>query len=41
MNNIGTAMRAQGRNDQAYEWWWKALQCRPIYWDALVGPHRA
>ena len=36
MNNIGTTMKALSRNDQAYEWWWKAIQLRPTYWDAIV-----
>ncbi|KAI0689614.1 TPR-like protein [Cytidiella melzeri] len=35
MNNIGTAMQALGKDDQAYEWWWKAIQTRPTYWDAI------
>ena len=37
MYNIGTSMRALGRDDQAYEWWWKAIQSRPTYWDAIVS----
>lgn len=37
MGNIGTTMKAMGRTDQAYEWWWKALQLYPTYWDATVG----
>ena len=36
MNNIGTTMKALGRNDQAYEYWWKAIQTQPTYWDAIV-----
>ncbi|KAI0825131.1 glycosyl transferase family 41-domain-containing protein [Trametes gibbosa] len=35
MSNIGTTMKALGKIEQAYEWWWKALQLRPTYWDAL------
>ncbi|KAH9944382.1 TPR-like protein [Epithele typhae] len=35
MNNIGTAMKAQGQIQKAFEWWWKALQVRPTFWDAL------
>ncbi|KAH9950334.1 TPR-like protein [Amylocystis lapponica] len=35
MSNIGTTLKAMGRNDEAYEWWWKALQIRPTYWDVL------
>ncbi|EKM61041.1 glycosyltransferase family 41 protein [Phanerochaete carnosa HHB-10118-sp] len=34
MNNIGVTLKALGRNDQAYEWWWKAIQACPTYWDA-------
>ncbi|OJT15839.1 hypothetical protein TRAPUB_3437 [Trametes pubescens] len=37
MSNIGTTMKALGQTDKAYEWWWKALQIRPTYWDALVS----
>ena len=37
MSNIGTTMKALGQTEQAYEWWWKALQLRPTYWDALVS----
>ncbi|EJF66698.1 TPR-like protein [Dichomitus squalens LYAD-421 SS1] len=35
MSNIGTTMKALGQTEQAYEWWWKALQLRPTYGDAL------
>ncbi|KAI0365250.1 TPR-like protein [Pilatotrama ljubarskyi] len=35
MSNIGTTMKALGQTEKAYEWWWKALQSRPTYWDAL------
>ncbi|KAI0756987.1 TPR-like protein [Daedaleopsis nitida] len=35
MSNIGTTMKALGQVEKAYEWWWKALQLRPTYWDAL------
>ncbi|KAH9849758.1 TPR-like protein [Lenzites betulinus] len=35
MSNIGTTMKALGQTENAYEWWWKALQLRPTYWDAL------
>lgn len=38
MSNIGTTYKAMGQEDLAYEWWWKALQIRPTYWDAMVGP---
>ncbi len=37
MSNIGTTMKALGQTEKAYEWWWKALQLRPTYWDALVS----
>ncbi len=36
MSNIGTTMKALGQPEKAYSWWWKALQLRPTYWDALV-----
>lgn len=36
MNDVGATMKALGRNEQAYEWWWKAIQTRPTYWDATV-----
>ena len=41
MSNIGTTMKALNQTEKAYEWWWKALQIRPTYWDALVSlfPH--
>lgn len=29
-------MKKQGRLDQAYNWWWKALQLRPTYWEVTV-----
>ncbi|EIN13738.1 hypothetical protein PUNSTDRAFT_140213 [Punctularia strigosozonata HHB-11173 SS5] len=35
MCNIGTTMKAISRPDDAYEWWWRALERRPTYWDAL------
>ncbi|TFK89960.1 glycosyltransferase family 41 protein [Polyporus arcularius HHB13444] len=35
MSNIGTTMKALGQPEKAYSWWWKALQLRPTYWDAL------
>ncbi|OCH96162.1 TPR-like protein [Obba rivulosa] len=35
MCNIGTTLKSLGQLDNAYEWWWKALQLRPMYWDAL------
>lgn len=41
MSNVGTIMKALGRNDQAYEWWWKALRARPVFWDATVGWFRS
>lgn len=36
MHNLGSIMETLGRNYEAYEWWWKAVQLRPNYWDALV-----
>ncbi|CAL1695844.1 unnamed protein product [Somion occarium] len=35
MCNMGTTSRMLGENDQAFEWWWKALRIHPTYWDAL------
>ncbi|OBZ79823.1 hypothetical protein A0H81_01134 [Grifola frondosa] len=35
MCNIGTTMKVLGHPGKAYEWWWKALQIRPMYWDAM------
>ncbi|PSS37737.1 hypothetical protein PHLCEN_2v430 [Hermanssonia centrifuga] len=35
MCNIGTTMMSIGQHDQAYEWWWRALQVHPLYWDAV------
>ncbi|RKP06750.1 hypothetical protein THASP1DRAFT_31443, partial [Thamnocephalis sphaerospora] len=40
MSNIGTTLRGMGRNQDAEAWWWRAIQLRPNYWDAvdnLVG----
>ncbi|RKP23618.1 glycosyl transferase family 41-domain-containing protein, partial [Syncephalis pseudoplumigaleata] len=40
MSNIGTTLRGMGRHAEAETWWWKAIQLRPNYWDAvdnLVG----
>lgn len=37
MCNLGTTVKAMGQTDQAYEWWWKALQIQPMYWDAMVS----
>lgn len=36
MCNIGTTLRMLGKNEQAFEWWWKALRIRPTYWDIFV-----
>ncbi|KAI0793500.1 glycosyl transferase family 41-domain-containing protein [Abortiporus biennis] len=33
MSNIGITLKAQGRLQQAYQWWWQALSARPLYWD--------
>ena len=38
MSNIGTTMKALGQTEKAFQWWSKALQIRPTYWDALVRP---
>lgn len=39
MYNIGTSTSALGTEHQleALNWWWKALQARPTYWDAIVS----
>ncbi|KAI9598712.1 glycosyl transferase family 41-domain-containing protein [Syncephalis fuscata] len=40
MSNIGTTLRGMGRHTEAEAWWWRAIQLRPNYWDAvdnLVG----
>jgi protein O-GlcNAc transferase len=36
MCNIGAVMRKLGRPDEAYNWWWKALQLQPAYWAVTV-----
>ena len=41
MSNLGTTFKALGQEDQAYEWWIKALRIRPTYWDAMVSQTRA
>ncbi|TFY55582.1 hypothetical protein EVJ58_g8160 [Rhodofomes roseus] len=35
MSNLGTTYKALGREDDAFEWWMKALRIRPTYWDAM------
>jgi len=35
MCNLGTALKALERHDEAFEWWWKALQLRPTYFEVL------
>ncbi|KAJ1922189.1 hypothetical protein H4219_000051 [Mycoemilia scoparia] len=35
MSNIGTTLRSMGKSREAEEWWWKAVQLRPGYWDAV------
>ncbi|ORX56171.1 TPR-like protein [Hesseltinella vesiculosa] len=40
MSNIGTTLRSLGRTAEAERWWYKAVELRPGYWDAvenLVG----
>lgn len=36
MCNLGTTLKTLGRPVEAFEWWWKALQLRPAYFDVLV-----
>lgn len=36
MCNMGAIMKKLGHPDHAYNWWWKALQLRPTYWDVTV-----
>lgn len=36
MCNIGTAMNSLSRDEEAREWWWKALVLQPMYWDVMV-----
>ncbi|EJD47765.1 protein prenylyltransferase [Auricularia subglabra TFB-10046 SS5] len=33
--NTGTTLRALGRLEEAEYWWWKAIERRPLYWDAI------
>ncbi|KAL5495255.1 hypothetical protein ACEPAI_718 [Sanghuangporus weigelae] len=35
MSNIGTTLNAMGRQADAIQWWWKAVNKRPHYWDAV------
>ena len=35
MSNIGTTLRSMGKSEEAEEWWWRAVQLRPGYWDAV------
>ncbi|OCB91876.1 TPR-like protein [Sanghuangporus baumii] len=35
MSNIGTTLNAMGRQADAIQWWWKAVNHRPYYWDAV------
>lgn len=37
MSNLGTTLKVLGQEDQAYEWWIKALRIRPTFWDAMVS----
>jgi protein O-GlcNAc transferase len=36
MCNIGTTMKALSRPEDAYHWWWRALERRPTYWETMV-----
>lgn len=38
MCNTGTIMKRLDRPILAYDWWWKALQIRPTYWEVTVCP---
>ncbi|KAG9128319.1 hypothetical protein FRC07_000827 [Ceratobasidium sp. 392] len=35
MSNIATTLRAMGNLHNAEQWWWRAIQLRPSYWDAI------
>ncbi|KAI5124687.1 hypothetical protein M0805_004295 [Coniferiporia weirii] len=35
MSNLGTTLKAMGRDDDALSWWWRAVSLRPAYWDAV------
>ncbi|KAJ1770477.1 hypothetical protein IW140_004255 [Coemansia sp. RSA 1813] len=35
MSNIGTTLRSMGKPAEAESWWWRAVQLRPGYWDAV------
>lgn len=37
MSNIGASAWSLGRVEEAQQWWFKALQLRPLFWDAIVG----
>ena len=37
MSNLGTTLKAMGRASDAVQWWWKAVNLRPYYWDAVVS----
>lgn len=37
MANIGTTLQAMGRRPEAEHFWFKAIQIRPTYWDAVVS----
>ncbi|GJJ09471.1 hypothetical protein Clacol_003694 [Clathrus columnatus] len=39
MSNIGTALLAMGRSQEAEAWWWKAIRLQPLYWDAIDSGH--
>lgn len=37
MSNIATTLRAMGNLHDAEQWWMRAIQLRPAYWDAIVS----
>lgn len=37
MSNIATTLRAMGNLHDAEQWWTRAIQLRPSYWDAIVS----
>lgn len=37
MCNLGTTLKTLQRPIEAFEWWWKALQLRPTYFEVLVS----
>lgn len=39
MCNTGTIMKRLDRPSLAYDWWWRALQIQPTYWEVTVCPY--